>query len=34
VKRKREKEAFLMRVLAAPKLFVVGAPHDFETMAR
>jgi len=34
VKRKGEKEAFLMRVLAAPKLFVVGDPHDFETMAR
>jgi predicted nucleotidyltransferase len=34
LKRKREKEAFLMRVLAAPKLFVVGDSHDFETMAR
>jgi uncharacterized protein len=34
LRRKREKEAFLMRVLAAPKLFVVGDPHDFETMAR
>jgi len=33
LKRKGEKEAFLMRVLAAPKLFVAGNPHDFETMA-
>jgi uncharacterized protein len=33
LKRKREQEPFLMRVLAAPKLFVVGDPHDFETVA-
>jgi len=32
--RKGEKEAFLVRVLAAPKLFIVGDPHDFEAMAR
>jgi len=34
LKRKSEKEAFLMRVLAAPKLFVVGDPRDFDAMAR
>lgn len=34
LKRKGEKDAFLMRVLAAPKLFVLGDPHDFEAMAR
>jgi len=34
LRRKGEKDAFLMRVLAAPKLFVVGDPHDFEAMAR
>jgi len=34
LKRKGEKETFLMRVLAAPKLFVVGDSHDFEAMAR
>ena len=33
LKRKREKDAFLMRVLAAPKLFVVGESHDFASMA-
>jgi predicted nucleotidyltransferase len=34
MKRKGEKEAFLTRVLAAPKLFILGNPHDFEAMAR
>lgn len=34
LKRKSDKEAFLMRVLAAPKLFVVGDPHDFDSMAQ
>jgi predicted nucleotidyltransferase len=34
LKRKGEKDTFLMRVLAAPKLFVLGDPHDFEAMAR
>jgi predicted nucleotidyltransferase len=34
LKRKSEKDAFLMRVLAAPKLFVVGDPHEFEAVAR
>jgi hypothetical protein len=33
LKRKAKGEAFLMRVLAGPKLFVVGDPHDFEAMA-
>ena len=34
LRRKSEKEAFLMRVLVAPKLFVVGEPRDFDAMAR
>jgi len=34
LKRKEAKEAFLLRILAAPKLFIVGDPHDFEAMAR
>ncbi len=34
LKRKGEKQAFLLRVLTASKLFIVGDPHDFETMAR
>jgi len=33
LKRKGENEAFLMRVLAAPKLFVVGEAHEFEAVA-
>ena len=33
LKRKGENEAFLARVLAAPKLFIVGNPHEFEAMA-
>jgi predicted nucleotidyltransferase len=34
LKRKGRKEAFLMRVLAAPKLFLVGDADGFATMAR
>ena len=33
LKRKREKEGFLARVLTAPKLFIVGNLHDFAAMA-
>ena len=34
LKRKAAGEPFLIRVLAAPKVFAVGDPHEFQTMAR
>lgn len=33
LKRKAAGEPFLMRVLAAPKVFAVGDPHEFDAMA-